>query len=93
MEQHREALFGADEAQQMHARWEQIQTGFVDEPRKAVVEADQLVESAIGRLSQVFSDERSKLEREWDKNEEVSTEDLRVALRKYRSFFDRLLSM
>jgi hypothetical protein len=87
------ALFAPDEAQQMRSRWEQVQAGFVDEPRKAVEQADQLVDSAVKRLSQMFSDERSKLESEWDKNEEVSTEDLRLALRRYRSFFDRLLSM
>lgn len=89
----RMALFATDEAQQLRSRWEQVQGTFVDEPRKAVEQADALVDSAVKRLSQIFSDERSKMESEWDKNEEVSTEDLRLALRRYRSFFDRLLSM
>jgi len=86
-------LFAADDAQDYRSRWERIQTGFVDEPRKAVEQADELVANAIKRLAEVFAGERQKLEGEWDKNDNVSTEDLRVALRKYRSFFDRLLSV
>jgi hypothetical protein len=86
-------LFAAHDAQDYRSRWERIQTGFVDEPRKAVEQADELVANAIKRLAEVFAGERQKLEGEWDKNDNVSTEDLRVALRKYRSFFDRLLSV
>ena len=70
-----------------------MQGSFVDEPRKAVQEADALVAAATKRLADMFADERAKLEHEWDRGEEVSTEDLRVALRRYRTFFDRLLSM
>jgi hypothetical protein len=87
------SLFAANEAQDFRSRWERIQTGFVDEPRKAVQEADALVETCIQRLSDVFREERGKLEREWDRGDQVSTEDLRVALQRYRSFFDRLLSV
>jgi hypothetical protein len=72
---------------------EKIQIAFVDEPRKAVEQADQLVADTIKRLTEMFASERNKLEREWDKADNVSTEDLRVALRRYRSFFDRLLSV
>jgi hypothetical protein len=86
-------LFAANDAQDFRSRWERIQTGFVDEPRKAVEQADELVANAIKRLAEVFAGERQKLEGEWDRNDNVSTEDLRVALRKYRSFFDRLLSV
>jgi hypothetical protein len=86
-------LFAANDAQDFRSRWERIQTGFVDEPRRAVEQADELVANAIKRLAEVFAGERQKLEGEWDKNDNVSTEDLRVALRKYRSFFDRLLSV
>ena len=86
-------LFAANDAQDFRSRWERIQTGFVDEPRKAVEQADELVANAIKRLAEVFAGERQKLEAEWDKNGNVSTEDLRVALRRYRSFFDRLLSV
>lgn len=79
--------------QNFRGRWEQIQIGFVDEPRKCAQEADQLVAAAIKRLAEVFATERGRLENEWDKGENISTEDLRVALRRYRSFFDRLLSV
>lgn len=86
-------LFAQNDTQDFRARWEKIQIGFVDEPRKAVEQADELVAGAINRLAEVFATERQKLEAEWDKTDNVSTEDLRVALRRYRSFFDRLLSV
>jgi len=86
-------LFVAAEGQEFRSKWEKIQTGFVDEPRKAVQDADALVAAAMKRLAEMFADERSKLEHEWDRGDNVSTEDLRIALRRYRSFFDRLLSV
>jgi len=86
-------LFVENEAQEFRSKWERIQTGFVDEPRKAVQDADNLVANAIKRLAEVFAEERSKLERDWDRGDNVSTEDLRVALQRYRSFFGRLLSV
>jgi len=86
-------LLIGNEAQDFRSKWERIQAGFVDEPRNAVEEADQLVASAIKRLAEVFAEERAKLEREWDRGDSVSTEDLRLALRRYRSFFDRLLAV
>jgi hypothetical protein len=86
-------LFAQNDTQDFRSRWEKIQIGFVDEPREAVERADELVASAIKRLAEVFAAERQKLEAEWDKTDNVSTEDLRVALRRYRSFFDRLLSV
>src|ERR1700692_4291404 len=86
-------LFAQNDTQDFRSRWEKIQIGFVDEPRKAVEQADELVASAIKRLAEVFATERHKLESEWDKTDNVSTEDLRIALRRYRSFFDRLLSV
>jgi len=86
-------LFAQKDAQDLQLRWKEIQVGFVDEPRKAVELADELVASAIKRLAEVFAAEREKLEAEWDKTDNVSTEDLRIALRRYRSFFDRLLSV
>lgn len=87
------SLFHDDEATAFRSRWEAIQTGFVDEPRTAVEEADALVAQVVARLAEVFSEERSTLERQWDKGDNISTEDLRVALRRYRSFFDRLLTV
>ena len=86
-------MFSADETTGYRTRWEAVQTGFVDEPRKAVEEADALVAQVIKRLTEVFADERTTLEHQWDQGDQISTEDLRIALRKYRSFFDRLLSL
>lgn len=88
-----EPLFPSQETQELRDRWQTIQGGFVDEPRKAVEDADGLVASAMKRLAEIFASERDKLESQWDRGDDVSTEDLRVALRRYRSFFDRLLSM
>ncbi|MFY9730837.1 MAG: hypothetical protein WB723_14560 [Candidatus Acidiferrales bacterium] len=92
-EEERAALFAGNEANELRARWDSIQVGFVDEPRKAVQEADALVSDTIKRLSEVFANERQNLEQQWGRNENVSTEDLRVALRRYRSFFSRLLAI
>jgi predicted phage tail protein len=87
------ALLPESEAEALHTRWDAVQSTFVDEPRKAVEEADKLVANAIERLAQGFSDERSKLEKQWSQGDEVSTEDLRIALQRYRAFFSRLLSI
>ena len=86
-------LFPSGELDGLRTRWKEIQTGFVDEPRKAVQEADGLVASAMKRLADVFAQERSGLEQQWGRGDSVSTEDLRVALQRYRTFFDRLLSV
>jgi len=86
-------LFPGAELEGLRTRWKEIQTAFVDEPRKAVEQADGLVASAMKRLAEVFAEERSHLEQQWDRGDNVSTEDLRVALQRYRSFFDRLLSV
>jgi hypothetical protein len=87
------ALFDTGEGRGLRDRWEAIQTGFVDEPRAAVEQADQLVSQVLGRLTEVFSRERMLLEQQWTRGGDVSTEDLRVALKRYRSFFERLLSV
>jgi hypothetical protein len=73
-------------------QWEDIQTGFVDEPRQTVERADALVATVMQRLADGFASERDRLEQQWDRGEDISTEDLRVALQRYRSFFRRLLS-
>ncbi len=88
-----EPLFPAGEAEDLRLRWDSIQAGFVDEPRRAVESADSLVAAAMKRLAETFADERQSLEAQWDRGDDVSTEDLRLALRKYRSFFGRLLTM
>jgi hypothetical protein len=86
-------LFPSNELQEFRSRWEDIQTAFVDEPRRAVEQADSMVASAMQRLAEVFANERAGLEKQWDSGDNVSTEDLRIAFTRYRSFFQRLLSV
>jgi hypothetical protein len=93
MAQEKGPLFAGSEANELRSRWDSIQVGFVDEPRRAVEQADNLVAGTMKRLAEIFTEERNKLEHQWDQGENVSTEDLRQALRRYRSFFDRLLSV
>ncbi len=87
------ALFPENESRDFHNRWTDIQTAFVDEPRQAVERADELVAEVIKRLADSFARERSQLEGQWGRGDNVSTEDLRVALQRYRAFFDRLLNI
>ena len=86
-------LFSPEEAKEFRARWDTIQGTFVDEPRRAVEQADSLVAEAMKRLAEIFAEERATLEGQWGRDETVSTENLRLALRRYRSFFGRLLSV
>jgi hypothetical protein len=86
-------LFPSNEMDELRNRWSSVQTAFVDEPRSAVEQADSLVASAMKRLAEVFAEERSRLEQQWDRGDNVSTEDLRIALQRYRTFFHRLLSI
>ncbi len=86
-------LLPADFVQELRSRWDEVQTAFVDEPRTAVQQADELVSEAIQRLAQNFASARDQLEKQWDRGDDVSTEDLRLALRKYRTFFHRLLAV
>ena len=73
-------------------RWEEIQTRFVDEPKKSVQDADGLVAEVIQQLASKFAEERSTLESQWQSGGEASTEDLRLAMPHYRDFFQRLLA-
>ncbi|HVG26192.1 MAG TPA: hypothetical protein VM865_01205 [Acidobacteriaceae bacterium] len=86
------ALFPEAELRDLRGRWDQAQSSFVDEPRQAVQQADALVAATVKRIAEQFADERAQLEQQWDRGDNVSTEDLRQALKRYRSFFDRLLS-
>jgi hypothetical protein len=86
-------LFSESEMGEFRSRWSKVQTGFVDEPRRTVEDADKLVASVMQRLAEGFASERSGLEKQWDQGDRVSTEDLRIALQRYRSFFDRLLKL
>ena len=85
-------LFSDHDIGDLRGRWSNVQAGFVDEPRRAVEEADKLVAAVMKRLAEGFANERSTLEKQWDRGDNVSTEDLRVALQRYRSFFGRLLN-
>jgi hypothetical protein len=87
------SLFHDEEGRGFRTRWDGIQTGFVDQPKAAVEQADALVGEMLKRLTDSFGVERSKLESQWSRGQEVSTEDLRIALKRYRSFFERLLSI
>jgi hypothetical protein len=86
-------LFSEPEMGDFRSQWSKLQTGFVDEPRRTVEDADKLVAAVMQRLAEGFANERSGLEKQWDRGDNVSTEDLRVALQRYRSFFDRLLKL
>jgi hypothetical protein len=87
----RSALISGDAARDLRTRWDATQIGFVDDPRQAVQQADELVAAVIEKLEQTLTDERKQLETEM--TETASTENLRVALQHYRSFFRRLLSL
>jgi hypothetical protein len=88
-----EPLFAEPEMVDFRSQWSKLQTGFVDEPRRTVEDADKLVAAVMQRLAEGFANERSGLEKQWDRGDNVSTEDLRIALQRYRSFFDRLLKL
>ena len=89
----RTMLFKEDEAGRFRTRWAEVQGAFVDSPRSAVERADSLVAETMTRLAEMFADERAKLEGQWDRGDNVTTEDLRVGLQRYRAFFDRLLNI
>lgn len=87
----RTPLFDANDAGRLRSRWADAQAEFVDSPQQAVQDADALVAELMQRLAETFARERATLEQQWIRGEDVSTEDLRVALTRYRSFFERLL--
>ncbi len=85
-------LFSDSDVGDLRSRWSNVQAEFVDEPRRAVQEADQLVATVMQRLAEGFARERGSLEKQWESGETASTEDLRMALQRYRAFFNRLLN-
>ena len=85
-------LLPEEQSEQLTERWEEIQASFVDRPQEAVAEADALVADLMQRITSSFANERGRLEQQWSQGDDVSTEDLRVALTRYRSFFERLLT-
>jgi hypothetical protein len=87
-----EPLLGAEDTESFRARWHELQARFVDEPQQVVESADALVAELMQQLARTFAAEREGLEAQWSRGGEASTEDLRVALQRYRSFFERLLA-
>jgi hypothetical protein len=87
------SLFAEDELSGLRSRWDDVQSGFVDDPKECVHKADGLVSDVVDQLTTGFSEARSRLEAQWARGEEASTEDLRLALRRYREFFERLLAV
>jgi hypothetical protein len=87
-----EVLLPADRSEDYRSRWNDLQTQFVDDPRDTVATADALVAELMQELASGFNDARTRLEERWSRGDDVSTEDLRVALQRYRSFFERLLA-
>jgi hypothetical protein len=85
-------LLEDNELQSILGQWKDIQAAFVDEPRKSIQDADALVAELMQRLAETFANEREQLESQWAGGADVSTEDLRRGLRRYRSFFERLLA-
>ena len=88
-----EPLFEGDEAKKFRSRWTAIQSKFVDDPRDSVKQADDLVADIIKNVTMSFADRRIALEKQWNNGENISTEDMRQALKRYRSFFERLLTL
>jgi len=93
MDEELEPLFEEDEAEKFRTQWLNIQSKFVDNPRESVREANELVENVLKSVTMSFHDRRTSLEKQWNGGDKVSTEDLRLALKRYRSFFDRLLTL
>ena len=87
------ALFAPEIAKDFRCQWDAVQSSFVDDPRGAVRQGDELVARVMKSLTETFSSERAKLEGQFDQSDKASTEDLRLALRRYRSFFERLLTL
>lgn len=86
-------LLRETESEEFRSHWQDIQTNFVDDPRHSVERADELVARVINSITENFARERDSLEEQWNRGEEASTEDLRVAIKRYRSFFNRLLTL
>lgn len=87
------SLFADNDLSGLRSRWDDVQAGFVDDPKECVQKADALVADVVERLTAGFSDVRARLEAQWARGEDASTEDLRQALKRYREFFQRLLAV
>jgi len=88
-----DTLFAGGELSGLRSRWDEVQSGFVDDPRDSVQKADGLVSDVVDQLTTGFAKARTQLEERWARGEDASTEDLRLALKRYREFFERLLAV
>jgi hypothetical protein len=86
-------LFERGRSDELHARWRRLQSSFVDDPRVTVEQADALVDELLQDIARGFADARAELERQWTEGDDASTEELRLTLQRYRSFFERLLGL
>ncbi len=86
-------LFAGAHLEEFRGQWVDVQAGFVDDPKRCVEQADGLVSAVVEQLSRDFAEARSRLEQQWSRGEDASTEDLRITLMRYREFFDRLLTV
>lgn len=93
MNEQLEPLFEDEAARKFRSRWQVIQGKFVDDPRDSVKQADDLVADIIKNVTMNFADRRISLEKQWNSGENISTEDMRQALKRYRAFFERLLTL
>ena len=93
LDDERAQLLGEQDCEDFRSRWESIQSEFVDEPRRSVEDANRLVSEVTERVVEGFKSQRGDLEKKWSEGGDVGTEDLRVALKRYRAFFDRLLKL
>jgi hypothetical protein len=86
-------LFSQSDLTEFESQWSDLQIGFVDDPRRAVAEADKLVAAVTQRIADGFASERARLEKQWDRGQDVTTEEMRITMQRYRSFFGRLLKV
>jgi len=87
------SIFSKQQADELRERWNTIQTAFIDEPQRSVKDADALVASATKQIADAFANQKGELEKQWSRGDQVSTEELRITLQQYRTFFSRLLSI
>lgn len=86
-------LFAGEDSENFQVEWRALQSQFVDDPREAVQRADELVTQVMRSLTDTFAEHKHALEEQWQQGDQVQTEELRQALKRYRAFFDRLLSV
>jgi len=83
----------SEDVAEFRSRWADVQASFIDDPHRACEQADNLVDLVLTRLTERFAKERKQLVLKWDRgHERTETEELRVAMKGYRTLIDRLLT-